>query len=55
MASYQGVATSIPKLHKDVINILMRVIILTLSLFKMIAFMQFMQFLYNLPTVNVLF
>ena len=32
MASNQGVATSIPKLHKDVINILMMVIILALSL-----------------------
>ena len=34
MASYQGVATSIPKLHKDVMNILMRVTILALSLCK---------------------
>ena len=30
MASYQGVATSIPKLQKYVINILKRVIILAL-------------------------
>ena len=28
MASYQGVATSIPKLHKYMLNILMRVTIL---------------------------
>ena len=40
MASYQGVATSIPKLHKYMINILMRVTILALSLCKMMAFMQ---------------
>ena len=40
MASYQGVATSIPKLHKDVISILMRVTILALSLCMMVAFMQ---------------
>ena len=31
MASYQGVATSIPKLHKYMINILMRVTILIMQ------------------------
>ena len=40
MASYQGVATSIQKLHKYMINILMRVTILALSLGKMMAVMQ---------------
>ena len=37
MASYQGVATSIQKLHKYMINILMRVTILALSLCKMMG------------------
>ena len=31
MVSYQGVATSIPKLHKYMINILMRVTILIMQ------------------------
>ena len=44
MASYQGVATSIPKLHKYKINILMRVTILALSLCKMLAFMQILRY-----------
>ena len=40
MASYQGVATSIPKLHKYMINILMKVTISALSLCKMMTFMR---------------
>ena len=44
MASYEGVATSIPKLQKYMINILMRVTILALSVFKMMAFMQILRY-----------
>ena len=55
MASYRGVATSIPKLHTYMINIVMRVTILALSLCKMkvmkVTHATFVQF----PIVNVLF
>ena len=41
MVSYQGVATSIPKLHKYMINILMRVTTATVMKVTHATFVQF--------------